>query len=178
MTISKLRVTCKCQHVFDADVVTDAPISVAVASMQAVRCPECGSSECGLGGSYGDAPPLTASVTERAAWWRERGEVGTSSETIYSAFTGSRVKRSDVPHDPDDFRRCRLLLGLIPEWRADLLPVTAAYPWFAPFVDRWGEMDRLYDIEAPKKSCPKLYALMQKLVSESRKLQSDDGDEE
>lgn len=156
MTITQQRVTCKCGHVFEADLVTDAPLAITIASMKAIHCPKCGSSECCIGGGYDDAPPLTAPIAERAAWWRERGEVGTSSESIWSAFAGSGIRHPCYPLDPDDFRRCRLLLALIPEWRADLSPLVARYPWFAPFVDRWDEMDRLFDLEAPTGSCEKL----------------------
>ena len=145
MTISKLRVTCqKCGHVFDADVVTDAPITVAIASMKAVRCAKCGSDKCGLGGGYDDAPPLSASIEERAGWWKERGETGVSSKTIWAAFCGASAQDEDVPHDPDDFSRCRKLLLLIPEWRSDLGKLVARHPWYGPFVRRWDEFDAMF----------------------------------
>ena len=174
MTISKFRVTCKCGHVFDAEVVTDAPISVAVASMKAVHCPKCGSGDVGLGGSYDDAPPLTTSIQDRATWWKERGEVGVSSETIWCAFTQSSDPRFGAcyPYDPDDYRRCKLLLDLIPEWRTTLIVVVARFPWFNPFADRWDEFDRLWAIESPKKTCPKLYALMDVARKEADKIRS------
>lgn len=166
MEISKIRCTCQsCNEVFDAELVVGAPLAVAVASMQAVRCPSCGSSECGLGGSCRDFPPTTAPITDRIQWWQGRGEHGVSSETIFAAFTASRPRRADIPYDPDDFRRCRQLLVLIPEWRADLSPLTRAYPWYKPFVDAWDEMDRLYDL-APEK----LYDLMKRLETESREI--------
>lgn len=163
MTITQERCTCKCGHVFEAEIVTNAPIAVAPASMKAVHCPKCGSHSVGLGGAYDDAPPLTASEIDRAQWWRERGEIGTSSLTIWCAFTGGSTPHRDFcyPLDPDDFRRCKLLLDLLPEWRNDLQRVTARFRWFAPFVDRWDIFDALYAEEAPKKNCQKLYALMQ-----------------
>jgi predicted Zn-ribbon and HTH transcriptional regulator len=56
MRIEALRCTClKCGHVFDAEVVMGAPVSVVCASIKAVRCPKCYSDEIGLGGAYGDA---------------------------------------------------------------------------------------------------------------------------
>jgi len=176
MTISKLRCTCECSEVFDAEIVTDAPIEVAAASMKAVRCPKCGSDKCGMGGAYNDAPALTASIRDRLDWWLERGELGVSSETIYRAFTGDRVvsvRAADVPHDPDDYRRCRALFDLIPEWRKDLSYLVMRYPWYKPFVNAWDEMDRLWDEEIGDRkmgSAPKLYALMKRLEAESRKL--------
>lgn len=69
MTIQKLRATCqKCQHVFDAEIVVDCPITVAAASMKAVRCPECYSNKVGLGGDFKDAPPVTAPLSHRFNW--------------------------------------------------------------------------------------------------------------
>ena len=173
MTISTIRLTCQCGHVFDAEIVTEAPISVAVASMKAVRCPKCGNSELSLGGERNSEskPSLSTPVGVRSDWWIDNGETGTSSLTIYSAFCeGREPHHSDVPHDPDDYRRCRLLFDLIPEWRRNLTPLVTRYPWFAPFAQAWDTMDRLYDLEAPVKRCPKLYELMKHLETESRKL--------
>lgn len=170
MTISKIRVTCqKCEHVFDAEVVTDCPVSVGVASMQAIRCPECGSDKVGLGGNYNDAPPLTAPLLDRARWWKQRGERGTSSNTIFNAFGADELPlgRHDIPHDPADFRRCKRLLDLIPEWRSQLHRVVVQFPYWKPFVDRWDEMEALYNEERPKGEAPKLYALMQELAKQA-----------
>lgn len=172
MTITKQRVTCKCGHVFEAEMVTDAPIDVWIASAKAIRCPKCSSDEVGLGGAYDDAPPLTASVQERAGWWRDRGEVGSSSLTIWGAITGGHIPRGEVcwPLDPDDFRRCHLLLALIPEWHAELGKVTAKFPWFAPFEQRWPEFERLYAKEVATGLCPKLYNAMKVADREAEKL--------
>lgn len=174
MTITKQRVTClDCKVVFDADIVTDAPIAVATASLQAIRCPKCGGGKCGFGGSHEGAPPLSAPIAVRAAWWRERGDVGTSSQTIWAVFAAGMPPRHgpDVPQDPDDFSRCKALLDLIPEWRADIKKVATQYPWYKPFTDRWDEIERLYIAELPTGKCSKTYALMQVLEVESRRLQ-------
>lgn len=160
--IQKLRCTCaSCHHVFDAEIVVEAPISVAVSSLQAIRCPSCGAPRISIGGSYTDAPSVTASLVDRAAWWTSRGEHGISSDTIYTVFAGcTRPRRTDVPHDPDDFRRCRQLFDLIPEWRSRIEEVALVYPWYRPFTERWDEMDRLWEEESPSGKCPKLYELM------------------
>lgn len=174
MTITTQRLTCQaCKHVFDAELVADCPIEVAIASMKAVRCPECGSSKCGIGGKYDDAPPVTAPILERIAWWRNRGEHGTSSETIYSAFTGTgryALRFPAVPRDPDDFRRCKQLLDLLPEWRANLGKVSARYPFFAPMIEKWDEIERLYLEEIESGLAPKCYAFMRPLVEAAEKL--------
>lgn len=168
MTISTMRVTCQdCGEVADVEVVISAPLSVATASMEAARCPKCGGAKLGLGGSYNDAPPLTTPISVRAAWWKKRGEVGISSETIWSVLTEAEYDQDDdysVPLDPDDFRRCKQLLDLIPEWRSRLGVVASVYPSWGPMVERWGDMEKLYAEESPKDTCPKLYALMEKLI--------------
>lgn len=170
MTVTQQRMTCKCGHVFEAEVV-DAPIAVTLASMKAVRCPRCGagSNEIGIGGGYDDAPPLTASVMDRAAWWRKRGEIGTSSLTIWCFFTEGRNPHRDFnwPLDPDDYRRCKLLLDLIPEWRENLGKIETRFAWFKPFADRWADFETLWAEEAPKKSCSKLYDAMKAACREA-----------
>ena len=172
MTITQQRVTCKCGHVFEAEMVANAPIAVWIAAANAIRCPKCGSNEVGLGGGYNDAPPLTESIEKRAAWWIERGEVGTSSQTIWCVLAGGYPPGwgCDVPRDPDDFRRCHLLLTLIPEWSPRIGEVAERFPWFKPFSDRWGEFTKLFIEELPRKSCPKLYEAMRVARAETEAL--------
>jgi len=170
--IDKIRCTCEaCHEVFDAEVVVDCPVDVAIASMQAVRCPKCYSDKCGMGGNYTDAPPLTAPLTDRVRWWKDRGEQGVSSDTIYSAFCGGQPRHAAPPRDPADFRRCKQLLDLIPEWRADLDRVSKVYPWFKPMIDQWAEIERLYELEAAGRRAPKTYTFMQPLLRECELLQ-------
>lgn len=165
MKIGTMRVTCSKGHVSDVQIVVECPIEVAAASMRAATCPECGSGELGLGGNHGDAPGLHKPLEVRALWWRHRGEHGVSAATIYTAyakkphsfFAGSTFC---YPHDPDDFRRCKQLFDLLPEWRADLTPLVERFPWFKPHADRWAEFERLYAEEAPTGKAPKLYVLM------------------
>lgn len=172
MVISKERFTCKCKHVFDAQVVTHAPFDVTIASMKAVRCPKCGNSKVFMGGAHSDAPPADSSELTRAAWWRDRGDIGTSSLTIWVAFGGgsSPHGRFDWPHDPDDFRRCKALFDLLPEWRARISEVTARFPWMKPFVDQWGAFEELYAEEAPTGQAPKLYAALRAAAKEAEKI--------
>ncbi len=172
MTIDKMRVTCReCEHVFDAEYVTNCVVSIAVASMEAIRCEKCGA-ECGMGGNYKDAPPVTARIEDRVSWWKNRGEHGISSATIFYAMGGGWVygSRDDIPYDPADYERCRRLLDLIPEWRADMGKIVKRFPYWKPLVDRWDEFDALHDEEFPSGVAPKLYALMQVARDESRKI--------
>ena len=166
MLITQRRMTCTaCRHVFEAELVENAPVAIFLASLKSVRCPNCGVGykKIGFGGAYSDSPPLTAPIKERANWWRNRGDVGDSSLTIWSAFTGPCIDHRNLgyPLDPQDFLRCKLLLDLIPEWRQEVKKVSACFRWWAPFVDRWDGFERLYAEESPGKKCPKLYELMQ-----------------
>lgn len=124
---------------------------------------------------FGDYPAETLSLTveQRAIMWAAFGEQGISSRTIFAVMTGAMAyedafprdwARFDVPHDPSDFRRCYLLLKLIPEWRERLGEMAQAFYKWLPFVERWDEMTALYELERenPKGMCPKLYELMKK----------------
>jgi hypothetical protein len=183
MRIEKRRFTCACGHVFDAEIVSHAPLDVCVASMKAIRCPSCGngSHKIEFGGGYSDHPPLTAPLWMRASWWMARGDVGLSSMMICSAMTaGTGVAlpagfgelqatvREYVPCDPRDFERCKKLLDLIPEWRAELGKVAERFPGFKPFFDRWEEFEALFAEESPSGACPKLYAELQATAAAAR----------
>lgn len=74
--------------------------------------------------------------------------------------------RFGLPADPDDFRRCHILLCLFPEWRRNLSKVSAVFPDWQPMVERWAEMERLFVEEWHTGSAPKLYALMSELRKE------------
>lgn len=123
---------------------------------------------------YGDYPQdiiCNLSAEQRAILWAAFGEQGISSRTIFGVMTGA-IKHEDafprdwarfnVPHDPSDFRRCYLLLKLIPEWRERLEEMADAFDYWRPFVDHWDEMTALYEQEREnaKGMCPKLYELM------------------
>lgn len=122
---------------------------------------------------YGDYPEdiLSLPVEKRAMIWAAHGEGGVSSNTIFAVMTGTMQYekvfprgwwRFDVPHDPSDFRRCYLLLKLIPEWRERIGEMAEAFDKWRPFVDHWDEMTALYEQEREnaKGMCPKLYELM------------------
>lgn len=122
---------------------------------------------------FGDYPEeiLRLPVEQRAIMWATFGEQGISSRTIFAVMTEAIQyedvfprdwARFNVPHDPSDFRRCYLLLKLIPEWRERLEEMADDFPKWRPFVDSWDEMTALYEQERenPKGRCPKLYELM------------------
>lgn len=107
-------------------------------------------------------PDMTQSVIERAAWWCKYGEHGTSSKTIWCVMTEGNtgdfkfdyeyLKRVMIPppqyghpSDPDDFRRCYLLLKAIPEWRKELDKMKRISPVWNKLVENWGYLTNYYE---------------------------------
>jgi len=102
--------------------------------------------------------------------WLLGTDTGVSSMTIFSVLSEryqaeakEKYKRADTPHDPDDFGRCYRLLERFPAWRKRLGEVAAEHPAWARLVEHWDKMEALWREELPKKSCPKLYRLIQEL---------------
>jgi hypothetical protein len=187
MTIEQNRFTClACRNVFDAEIVTDAPIDVSFASLKAIRCPKCGAGHdrIGLGGEHPDVPKPDAPLLTRARWWKARGDVGDSSLTIWSVLVpgGGYVHRPNIPYDPDDFRRCRRLLEIIPEWRPKLPRVAEKFPCWKPFADAWEELDAMFTKgEAGKgkgKHSDLMYDRMQQLVKQAEQISNSQAPEE
>ncbi len=176
MTIEKNRISCKCGHVFDTEMVVNCPIDLIVASMKTIYCPKCRNDYklLSFGGELALKAAASASIAERARDWISNGEVGISSKTIWCALTGAPGPPQDAcyPFDPDDFRRCRRLLEIIPEWRTQLHVVTERFPWFKPFEDRWEEFDKLYEAEAKSGRAPKLYDAMKVACKEAERIRS------
>lgn len=63
--------------------------------------------------------------------------------------TSERVPSSPIPVDADDFGRCHRLLHAIPGWRARIGEMRGEGQW-APLVDAWDELERLYLAELGK----------------------------
>lgn len=110
-------------------------------------------------------------VSAAACLWLASGERGTSSETMFTVMTGiDALKgwRKDHPYDPDDFRRCRLLLEQVPELAPMLPKMAGVSPQWTELVRIWDELCTTMDEEAPdwrdgrNWSCPKTYNLIKK----------------
>jgi hypothetical protein len=95
----------------------------------------------------GDILADLAHLPRGERWWKGL-DVGTSSAAIFAVFSNLHreaardLSRGSVPHDADDFGRCKRLLELFPEWLANLDRVAIAYPstpW-PSLVDRWQDL--------------------------------------
>lgn len=127
---------------------------------------------------YGNYPPeiMNLPVPERADLWIIAGEVGISSKTIWTVMRGVNISLVSSfgggasfypPSDPADFRRCYLLLRLIPEWRERLWEIPIQFPLWNGIVYHWDELTTLYEQERenPDKSAPLLYKRMKELLN-------------
>lgn len=114
---------------------------------------------------------------DRELEWLLGHDTGISSLTICAVLSGNHAVAAtvargyfgaDIPHDPADFGRCYRLLQAIPEWRERLGEVADKHSIWRPFVREWDAMTALYEEERVLACAPKLCALMQRLIAESR----------
>ena len=118
-------------------------------------------------------------LSDNAVMWLATGHRGLSSETLFTFATGVDAEGDHghhYPHDPDDLRRCRILLEQCPELVTCLPRVAEAGPEWAALIGRWDEVCALMDAEAPewregKGRGPKTYALMQEIFRGARSAQ-------
>lgn len=109
--------------------------------------------------------------------WLAFGERGLSSEAIVSHLTGQRLggrfhdRCVHYPHDPDDFRRCQLLLEAVPLAGLLFPAMQTASPEWARLVAAWDEIHELIEREAPgylhkrEGSAPLAYRLMRRTIA-------------
>jgi hypothetical protein len=107
--------------------------------------------------------------------WARGRDTGLSSLLIFEVLSGREVfelaqwgRSYIVPWDPSDFGRCYRLLKAVPRWRKRLEKVAQKHPRWRPLVDRWDELERLWEEESPTRTCPKLFALMLELTKEAK----------
>lgn len=130
----------------------------------------------GSGGQVAATEGLAAvrspsSLPAGAADWLRSGERGISSEAIFSHLTGIPVSGRwglQPPSDPDDLRRCRLLLEAVPAFAAELHRMAEVSEEWAALVARWDELCATMDREAPEwragmGRAPETYAIMRAL---------------
>lgn len=111
--------------------------------------------------------------SEAAVKWLAGGKRGISSETIFTHLTGIDALgdwRKDHPHDPADFRRCRLLLEQVPELVPLFPRMAEVSPQWATLVEQWDTICATMDAEAPNwrdgkgQIAPKTYDLIKSAI--------------
>ena len=122
---------------------------------------------------------MSAILSDAAVEWMTGPERGMSSQTIFDYLLLRKIDgRHGVsrPYDPDDFRRCELLLRQVPELRARLPEMADLSPLWARLVARWDEIVALMIEESPlvfepgarlKAPCPRSYMLMLQIEREA-----------
>ena len=98
--------------------------------------------------------------------WFANGETGVSSKTIACTIVGIHCEDIDHPYDPDDFRRCYLLLQRIPELKEHLDKLREISDTWDRLIDRWDEVEasflREWDYGRGKRA-PDTYRLMKEI---------------
>lgn len=128
---------------------------------------------CREGSAPVEPPPFTGDAHARAMAWKTRGECGMSSIAIWEHMVFGRTVDADArfPLDPDDFRRCRLLLEAVPEWRPRMGQMARYGKEWAALAGAWEELDALFTEEVTDRTgrkvqmAPRMYARMQELHS-------------
>ncbi len=123
-------------------------------------------------------PDMTQSIQERIVWWTKYGEHGTSSKTIWCILTnGSDFKFNyeDLkfvfipeieythPSDPDDFKRCYMLLKAVPEWRNELYKLNGISPVWERMVWYWDKLTKKLEQQIKTGKTNNMYELMKTL---------------
>ena len=115
----------------------------------------------------------SAGFSEALVQWLAVGERGNSSNAMVQHLTGVHIPGCEPmahPHDPDDLRRCRLLLEQCSELQQKLPRMEEVSKTWAKLIAHWDELCTLMDREAPdsrnsgsESSTPETYELMKSL---------------
>jgi hypothetical protein len=109
--------------------------------------------------------------------WLANGERGISSNAIVTCIGGVNAMQGfglahSHPRDPDDLRRCRLLLEQVPNLGKNFHAMSTLSHEWGRLVSHWQEICDLMDEEAPdwrtghRGRAPRTYRLMQHLYAQ------------
>lgn len=115
-------------------------------------------------------------MTSNTTQWLASGQRGISSNTIFTFLTGINAldnSRHSHPHDPDDLKRCRLLLEQCPQLKNIFDDMKKVSKEWGFLVSDWDELCKTMDEEAPdwrngKGSAPKTYGMMKDLLRKAQ----------
>ncbi len=105
-------------------------------------------------------------VDDKMKWWIDNGEHGTSSKTMYSVMSGQAItseRNFSHPCDPDDFRRCYLLLKAIPEFKKALWRMKIVSETWVNLVDNWDKLTEMLEEQMTTKKANGMYEFMKTL---------------
>ncbi len=109
---------------------------------------------------------LKTSINERIEWWKQHGERGISSESIFSKLSGQNILKhyGSEPCDPGDFRRCYMLIKAIPEWRDELHKMREESTAWSNIIDNWDKLSEMLEEQMETKQTNGMYDFMQQLL--------------
>lgn len=131
--------------------------------------------EAELGINQPPAPELASRpLKEQIDDWFKYGERGTSSEAIAYRMLGHSPEEviqlagrgfPTHPNDPDDFRRCHLLIQRVPGIHAKLDLMRDISPVWSALVDHWDELTNMLEdaLASEAKTAPEMYEKMKSL---------------
>lgn len=112
------------------------------------------------------AMPDEKTEQQNADWWLINGERGISSETMFYYLSGRRIgKHESHPSDPDDFRRCYLLLKAVPQWKTQLHKLKPVSKVWEGLVDNWDKLTEMLETAMKTKGqqATEMYDLMKSI---------------
>jgi hypothetical protein len=99
-------------------------------------------------------------------WWLLNGEQGVSSKTMmkYLGFGGQwDINSERHPSDPDDFRRCYLLLKAVPQFKSKLHVMSSVSETWKNLVDHWDKLTEMLEEQMQTKKANGMYEFMKSL---------------
>lgn len=107
------------------------------------------------------------SVIQKLQWWLANGERGMSSDAMYARISKLGTRKHNVltnhPIDPDDFRRCYLLLKTIPEWRGEMDKMRVVSDVWDKLVGNWDKLTEMLEEQMKTKTDNGMYKFMKEL---------------
>jgi len=104
------------------------------------------------------------SIVEKANFWQQNGEHGSSSEAMWFCLMNIPSQKRNHPSDPDDFRRCYLLLKMVPEWHTSLYKLKKLSPEWERLVEKWDKLTEMLEELMKTHKDNGMYDLMQKCI--------------
>lgn len=113
-----------------------------------------------------------SNIKNKVLHWLAYGSVGVSSKSMALAAAGMPKCENwgaDIPHDPDDFNRCLLLLDAIPEIRNHFDKIALLSKSWHKIISNWDEIEKSFIDEAgfnwsKSHSAPETYRLMKQVI--------------
>jgi len=119
-------------------------------------------------------PDMSLPMSDRIEFWLQHGERGSSAETIYNQMVpGYKIFGSSErshPYDADDFRRCYLLLKMVPEWKKYFTDVMAKVSdTWEKLTTHWEQLTTMLEFSlANDGDCRKINELIKKCIAQKQ----------